>query len=128
MTKGLLRALKRTVPVLCIVCSLACLPAASLQWLKGHSGAVEGPLHISHARRCALGVLCGRGGNELREMFRIAERSRGGFLLLAGRLAGFERTHRGGAGHGATDNHQLIAARRSLLRSASGRADDDPPA
>ncbi len=127
MRKRLLRALKRAVPLLCVICSLACLPAASLQWARGR-GADEGPLHISTARRCALGALLGRRGHDLREMFRTAERSRTSFRALATRRAGVDSALRGRAGSGAAENHQLVASRRSLLRYASGRAADDPPA
>ena len=124
---SLLTRFARSLPLLSLLCALTILPAATVQW-SAWSGGDDGARQAWTARRCVIGAVCGRRSTDLRELFRASERWRASFLSLVGQSSRLNLTLRAATSLRARANQQGIAARRSLLRYASGRADDDPPA
>jgi hypothetical protein len=61
-------------------------------------------------------------------LIRASERWRASSLSLVSQSTRLNLTLRAAASRRARANEQHVAARRSLLGNASGRADDDPPA
>jgi hypothetical protein len=120
--------LARSLPVVSLICALAVLPGTTLQWSESMSSDDDGPLQAWTAGNRIVGAVWGRGSNDLRELVRASEREGARFLMLASQSGRLHLSQRAAARRRAASNQHQIAARRSLLRYASGRADDDPPA